>query len=76
MECCCSLREDQNLLADEKSHNERRFGGIFPKHALFAVGIWEEDVLTAKIEELEKLDASEIFPRRLNAKEVLLTPKR
>ena len=30
----------------------------------------------AEIEELEKLIASETYPRRLNAKEVLITPKR
>ena len=39
-------------------------------------GLWEEDILIAEMEELEKLDASEICPRRLNAKEVLITPKR
>ena len=39
------------------------------------VGFWEEDILTADIEELENLDASETFPRRLNAKEVLITQK-
>ena len=39
------------------------------------VGIWEKDILIAEIEELEKLDASETYPRRLNAKEVLITPK-
>ena len=32
---------------------------------------WEEIILIAEIEELEELDASEIYPRRLNAKEVL-----
>ena len=37
------------------------------------VRFWEEDILTAEIEELEKLDASETYPRRLNAKEVLIT---
>ena len=35
----------------------------------------EEDALIALIEQLEKLDASETYPRRLNAKEVLITPK-
>ena len=34
---------------------------------------WEENILIAEIEELEKLDASEKYPRRLNAKEVLIT---
>ena len=32
-------------------------------------------ILIAEIEELEKLDASEIYPRRLNAKEVLISKK-
>ena len=36
---------------------------------------WEEDILIAEIEELEKSDASETYPRRLNAKEVLITTK-
>ena len=44
-------------------------------HALFAGEIWEEYILIADIEELGKLDASEITPRRLNAKEVLITHK-
>ena len=38
-------------------------------------GFWEEDTPTAEIEELVKLDASETYPRRLNAKEVSITPK-
>ena len=37
--------------------------------------IWEEDILIAKVEKLKKLNVSEIFPRRLNAKEVLITQK-
>ena len=49
--------------------------GILLGHALFAMRFWEEDILTAEIEELEKLDASETYPRRLNAKEVLITQK-
>ena len=48
---------------------------IFLGHALFAGRIWEEDISTAVVEELKKLDASEIYPRRLNAKEVLITQK-
>ena len=50
--------------------------GILPGHALIAGGIWEEDIQIAEIEELEKLDASEIYPRRLDAKEVQITPER
>ena len=33
---------------------------------MFARRIWEEDILTTEIEELEKLDASENYARRLN----------
>ena len=42
---------------------------------MIAGGIWKGDILIADIEELEKLDASEIYPRRLNAKEVLISHK-
>ena len=37
---------------------------------LHAVRIWKGDILVANIEELEKMDASEIHARRFNAKEV------
>ena len=49
--------------------------GIYPGYALFAGRIWKGDILIAEIEELEKFDASDIHPRRLNAKEVLITHK-
>ena len=34
-------------------------------------GIWKGDVLIADLEELETMDASEIYSKRLNAKEVM-----
>ena len=107
MECSCYLRNIQDLLSDEKTPHERRFGapvkgpvipfgamvehhpisaqdlsrlhqfgskvlpGKFLGHALHAGGIWKGDILVADIEELEKMDASEIHAERLNAKEVL-----
>ena len=49
--------------------------GLFLGHALYAGGIWKGDVLIADLEELETMDASEIYSERLNAKEVLF-PKR
>ena len=49
--------------------------GIFLGYALFAGGIWKGDITVADIEELEQMDASEIYSKRLNAKE-LLTPQR
>ena len=38
---------------------------------MYAGGIWKGDVLVADIEELESMAASEIYLKRLNAKEVI-----
>ena len=46
--------------------------GIFQGFELIAGGIWKGDILIADLEDLEKLDASDIYPRRINAKEVLI----
>ena len=43
--------------------------GLFLRYALYAGGIWKGDILVADIEELETMDASEIYSKRLNAKE-------
>ena len=40
-------------------------------YELYAGGVWKGDVLVADIEELESMDASEIYSTRLNAKEVI-----
>ena len=45
--------------------------GLFLGYALYAGGIWKGDVLFADLEELETMDASEIYSKRLNAKEVI-----
>ena len=45
--------------------------GLFFGYALYAGGIWKGDVLVADFEELETMDASEIFSKRPNAKEVI-----
>ena len=42
--------------------------GLFLGYALYAGGILKGDVLVADIEELETMDASEIYSKRLNAK--------
>ena len=49
--------------------------GIVLGCALIAGWIWKGDIMVADIQELETMDASEIHPRRINAKEVL-TPQR
>ena len=46
--------------------------GLFLECALYAGGIWKGDVLVADIEELETMDASEIYSKRLNAEAVIL----
>ena len=45
--------------------------GLFLGYALYAGGIWKGDVLVADLEELETMGASEIYSKRLNAKEVI-----
>ena len=45
--------------------------GLFLGYALYAGGIWKGDVLIADLEELETMDASEIYSKRLDAKEVI-----
>ena len=49
--------------------------GLFLGYALYAGGIWKGDVLIADLEELETMDASEIYSKRLNAKEVIFPKK-
>ena len=48
---------------------------MFLGYALYAGGIWKGDILVADLEELETMDASEIYPKRLNAKEVIFLKK-
>ena len=45
--------------------------GLFLGCASYAGGIWKGDMLVADIEELETMEASEIYSKRLNAKEVI-----
>ena len=45
--------------------------GLFLGSALYAGRIWKGDIVVADIEELETMDTSEIYCKRLNAKEVI-----
>ena len=45
--------------------------GLFIGYALYAARTWKGDILVAGIEELETMDPSEIYSKRLNAKEVI-----
>ena len=49
--------------------------GIFLGYELIAKVIWKGDILRADLEDLEILDASDIYPRRIKAKEVLISQK-
>ena len=50
---------------------EKVLPGLFFGYAVYAGGIWKGDVLVADFEALETMDASEIYAKRLNAKEVI-----
>ena len=70
-----SLVEYHPFTAKDQSRTHQ-FGkkvlpGLFLGYALYAGGIWKGDVLVADLEELETMDASEIYSKRLNAKEVI-----
>ena len=74
-----SLVEYHPIIAKDQSRIHQ-FGkkvllGLFLGYALYAGGIWKGDVLIADLEELETMDASEIYSKRLNAKEVLFHQK-
>ena len=45
--------------------------GLFFGYVLYAGRIWKGDVMVADFEELETMDASEIYSKRLNTKEVI-----
>ena len=49
---------------------------MFLGYALYAGGIWKGDRLVADIEDLETMDASEIYAKSLNAKEVIFPKER
>ena len=73
-----SLVEYHPITAKDQSRihqfGKKVLPGLFLGYALYAVRIWKVDVLIADLEELETMDASEIYSKRLNAMEVL-TPK-
>ena len=62
------LRKDQSRI---HQFGKKVLPGLFLGYALYAVRIWKGDVLVADLEELETMDASEIYSKRLNAKEVI-----
>ena len=63
-------------LGDLSQFRKNVFPGIFVGYALIAWKNLERDILIAEIAKLEKLDASEQYPRRLNAKEILISTQK
>ena len=70
-----SLVEYHPITAKDQSRihqfGKKVLPGLFLGYALYAGGIWKGDVLIGNLEELETMDASEIYSKRLNAKEVI-----
>ena len=70
-----SLVEYHSFTAKDQSRihqfGKKVLPGLFFGYNLFAGRIWKGVVLIADLEELETADASEIFSKRLNAKEVI-----
>ena len=70
-----SLVEYHPITAQDQSRihqfGKKVFPGLFFGYALYAVRIWKGDVLVADLEELETMDASEIYSNGLNAEEVI-----
>ena len=61
----CSLVEYHPITAKDQSRihqfGKKVLPGLFLGYALYAGGIWQGDMLVADIEELETMDASEIY---------------
>ena len=70
-----SLVEHHHVIAKDQSRihqsGKKVLPGLFLGYALYAGGIWKGDVLIVDLEELETMDASEIYSKRLNAKDVI-----
>ena len=70
-----SLVEYHPITAKDQSRihqfGKKVLPGLCLGYALYTGGIWKGDVLIADLEELETMDASVIYSKRLNAKEVI-----
>ena len=70
-----SLVEYHSITAKDQSRihqfGKRVLPGLFLGYALYVGGIWKGDLLIADLEELETMDASEIYSKGLNAQEVI-----
>ena len=71
----CSLVEYYPISSKDQSRihqfGKKVLRGLFLGYALYAGEIWKGNILAADIEELETMDASDIYSERLNAKEAI-----
>ena len=65
VEHCTTSAKDQSRI---HQFGKKVFPGLFFGYALYAGRIWKGDILVADIEELETMDASEIYSKKLHAK--------
>ena len=76
----CSLVEYHPITAKDQSRihqfGKKVLPGWFLGYALYAGGIWKGDVLIADLEELETMDASEIYSKRLIVQEVIFSHRK
>ena len=66
-----SLVEYYPISAKDQSRVHQFGKKVFLGYSLFARGSWKGDKMVADIEELETMDASEIYSEKLNATEVI-----
>ena len=75
-----SLVESYPISAKDQSRihqfGKKVLPGLFLRYALYAGGIWKGDVLVADIEELETMDPSEIYSKRLKCKKGDISPRK
>ena len=68
VEYCPVSAKDQSRI---HQFGKKVLPGLFLGYALHAGGIWKGNKMVVNIEELETMDASEIYSKRLNAEEVI-----
>ena len=70
-----SLTEYYPITAKDRSRihqfGKKVLPGLFLGYALYARRIWKGDVLIADLQELETMDGSEIYSKRLNTREMI-----
>ena len=75
-----SLVEYHPITAKDQSRihqfGKKVLPGLFLGYALYAGGIWKGDVLIADLEELETMDASEIFSKKTQCERGDISPRK